>query len=600
MTWGVLFFIRYLYGMNKKLKISLFFGIIGLISFFGMHILIYFELISVTEFIIDFSFYSKALIIASVMVFINQYLIKNKHIEKESKYSKKLNDALITQSHNSLFYNGDIKNGAKILTKEVTETMSVDRCSIWLYNEDKTSIKCQQLYVKSDEKFYDNLELFLKEFKPYFISLFTNPVIIANDAETHPATSCFKESYLKPLGIKSMLDVPIYYENDVIGVLCIESFTLREWTSLDINFSELLSSLYSFAYSVKQNNDTKSTLNNFEKFVDSSVLISKTDKYGNITYVNQKFTDVSGWSYEDVIGKNHSIVNSGKHPKEYWTNMYKTVITEKGIWNNIVTNKTKNGEFYYVDTYISAFFDYETGNLEGFMSIRQDVTELYEKLNEINQKNVYLEHAAKILRHDMHSGINTYIPRGITSLERRLDDEVIKKYKLEPPLKLIKEGLKHTQKVYRGVYEFTNLVKKNVTLNKESYNLKTILDSYLSSTAYSSQVAIDNLPTIDVNESLFCTAVDNLIRNGLKYNDSEFKMVAIFMEDEEHLCIQDNGRGLTQEEFEKLGEPYVRKDDQQEEGSGLGLNICISILKEHGFEITCEKNETGTKMKIKI
>lgn len=600
MTWGVLFFIRYLYGMNKKLKISLFFGITGLISFFGMHILIYFELIPVTEFIIDFSFYSKAFIVASVMVFINEYLKKNKHIENESKYSKKLNDVLISQSHNSLFYNGDIKNGAKILTKEVTETMSVNRCSIWLYNEDKTSIKCQQLYVKSEDAFYENIELHQKDYKPYFISLLTNPVIIANNAETHPATSCFKESYLNPLGIKSMLDVPIYYENEVIGVLCVESFKLREWSSLDINFTELLSSLYSFAYSVKQNNDTKLILNNFENFVDSSVLISKTDKHGNITYVNKKFTDVSGWSYKDALGKNHSIVNSGKHPKEYWNKMYKTVITKKKIWNDIVTNKTKNGELYYVDTYISAFFDNETGNLEGFMSIRQDVTELYEKLNEINQKNVYLEHAAKILRHDMHSGINTYIPRGITSLERRLDDEIIKKYKLESPLKLIKEGLKHTQKVYKGVYEFTNLVKKNVTLNKEPYNLKEILDSYLSSTAYSSQVAIDKLPTIDVNESLFCTAVDNLIRNGLKYNDSEFKMVAIFMEDEKHLCIQDNGRGLTQEEFEKLGEPYVRKDDQKEEGSGLGLNICISILKEHGFEITCEKNETGTKMKIKI
>jgi PAS domain S-box-containing protein len=353
-------------------------------------------------------------------------------------------------------------------------------------------------------------------------------------------------------------------------------------------------------YSVKTNNDTKLTLSNFENFVDSSVLISKTDKKGNITYVNKKFSEVSGWSYDEVIGKNHNILNSGKNPKKYWTDMFKTVIKNKKIWNDIVINKTKDGKLYYVDTYITAMFNAETGKLEGFMSIRQDVTELFNKLNELNQKNVYLEHAAKILRHDMHSGINTYIPRGITSLERRLDDETIKKLKLESPLKLIKEGLKHSQKVYRGVYEFTNLVKKNVSIEKELYDLKIILTSYLSSTAYSSQVAIDVLPTIEVNESLFCTAVDNLIRNGLKYNDSEFKMVAIFMEDEEHLCIQDNGRGLTQEEFNTLGEPYVRRDNQKESGSGLGLNICISILKEHGFTITCEKNEIGTKMKIKI
>ena len=103
-----------------------------------------------------------------------------------------------------------------------------------------------------------------------------------------------------------------------------------------------------------------------------------------------------------------------------------------------------------------------------------------------------------------------------------------------------------------------------------------------------------------VNQALFCTAIDNLIRNGLKYNDSETKMVAIFMEDENHIAIQDNGRGMTQAEFEYLSQPYTRKEGQKETGTGLGLNICVAILNEHGFTVSCEKNEVGTKMKIKI
>jgi signal transduction histidine kinase len=57
---------------------------------------------------------------------------------------------------------------------------------------------------------------------------------------------------------------------------------------------------------------------------------------------------------------------------------------------------------------------------------------------------------------------------------------------------------------------------------------------------------------------------------------------------------------MTQDEFDYLSEPYYRKEGQKELGSGLGLNICIAILKEHGFSITCEKNEIGTKMKIKL
>jgi signal transduction histidine kinase len=234
------------------------------------------------------------------------------------------------------------------------------------------------------------------------------------------------------------------------------------------------------------------------------------------------------------------------------------------------------------------------------MKIAVDITEKILQSQEIERKNTYLEHAAKILRHDMHSGINTYIPRGISSLERRLKPEDIERLKIEAPLKMIKEGLAHAQKVYKGVYEFTNLVKKDVVLNKQECNLKSILDSYLNSTSYKSQVLIKDLPVVEVNEALFCTAVDNLIRNGLKYNDSDTKVVNIFMENDSTLAIQDNGRGITQEDFDHLSKPYTRKEGQKEAGTGLGLNICVAILKEHGFDITCEKNEIGTKMKIKI
>lgn len=338
-------------------------------------------------------------------------------------------------------------------------------------------------------------------------------------------------------------------------------------------------------------------LDETDKFIDKAAIVSITDEKGRITYVNEKFEKVSGWKLEEVKGKDHSIVNSGTQPDGYWGKMYETVLNG-GIWNDIVCNKTKDGSYYWVDTYIRARFD-GNGKLEGFSSIRQDITEIINKTTELERKNTYLEHAAKILRHDMHSGINTYLPRGINSLERRLTHDDIVNLKIEAPLKMIKEGLKHSQKVYRGVYEFTNLVKKDVVLTKAECNIKDILKDYLSSTAYVSQVMLDdNLPVIDVNEPLFCTAVDNLIRNGLKYNDSDTKFVKIYS-DEDIIYIQDNGRGITQEDFEHLSKPYVRKEGQKETGSGLGLNICVAILNEHGFEITCEKNEIGTKMKIK-
>ena len=174
-----------------------------------------------------------------------------------------------------------------------------------------------------------------------------------------------------------------------------------------------------------------------------------------------------------------------------------------------------------------------------------DMTNNSEKelMRQVMEKNVYLEHAAKILRHDMHSGINTYLPRGVRSLERRLGEDRIKELKIQAPIRLIKDGLAHSQQVYRGVFEFTNLVREDATLTLEKTSIKESLTQYLKRTAYKDQVKISSeLPDAYINEALFCTAIDNLIRNGLKYNDSKTKFVKISMENNK-LSISDNGRG---------------------------------------------------------
>jgi PAS domain S-box-containing protein len=320
---------------------------------------------------------------------------------------------------------------------------------------------------------------------------------------------------------------------------------------------------------------------------------------GYIIKANDNFCKLVGCTEEDMIKKPHSAMVTPEYAKskeylEFWETLRsgKSITSEfervakdgskRWLYGNYTPIKNSNGEYDTV------------------LKIATDVTAQHEAEEIVNQKNSYLEHAAKILRHDMHSGINTYMPRGLSSLRRRLNDEIIKELRIEAPLKMLDEGLKHTQKVYAGVKEFTNLVKEDVQLDTKAVDLKEILKNYLSSTSYSKQVVIDDLVTMDVNEALFCTAIDNLIRNGLKYNDSGTKTVMVFMEDDNILCVQDNGRGMTQTEFENLSKPYIRKEGQKEGGSGLGLNICIAILKEHGFDITAEKCNPGTKLRIKL
>jgi len=333
--------------------------------------------------------------------------------------------------------------------------------------------------------------------------------------------------------------------------------------------------------------------------IDKSNLVVMLDMDGYILSANKKFCNTMMCTEKELKYKQHKRMVS----KEYADSL-----EYHEFWERLKRGESITGEFERIakdGTSRWLFGNYtpiqsSDGSYNKVLKIATDITLQHESEVLVNQKNSYLEHAAKILRHDMHSGINTYMPRGLSSLQRRLSEEKIKELKIDAPLRMLAEGLKHTQKVYAGVKEFTNLVKEDAQLDMKECNLSEILRNYLSSTSYVSQVKIDRLPFTQVNEPLFCTAIDNLIRNGLKYNDSSTKMVKIYMENDSTICVEDNGRGITNEEFIELSKPYTRKEGQKEGGSGLGLNICIAILNEHGFKITAEKLDSGTKLKIKL
>lgn len=370
-------------------------------------------------------------------------------------------------------------------------------------------------------------------------------------------------------------------------------FVMFGWVSvvsfMPFFFIVLVEMIRKVKYKFQAIDDTLQALN-------TSNAVVELDMQGNIISANPIFCLLTGYTRSELVNMNHKdLIDTKTFPeKEY-----------KAFWNTLKRGKAVTGEFKRISkdgTPIWIYGNYNPikdpyGETYRILKIASDITAEKATQVEVTKKNAYLEHAAKILRHDMHSGINTYIPRGLSSLKRRLTAQQIKELKIESPLKMIEEGLTHTQKVYKGVKEFTNLVKKDAKLDKEPVDLKQALESYLGSTSYIKQVIIEPLKVCNVNESLFCTAVDNLIRNGLKYNDSSTKVVKIYTEGDS-LVVEDNGRGMTQEDFEKLSQPYARKENQKEAGSGLGLNICLAIMEEHGFTITAEKLQQGTKLRI--
>jgi light-regulated signal transduction histidine kinase (bacteriophytochrome) len=228
-------------------------------------------------------------------------------------------------------------------------------------------------------------------------------------------------------------------------------------------------------------------------------------------------------------------------------------------------------------------------------TIKVQDKEIQRQLDDINRKNTYLEYAARIIRHDMHSGINTYIPRGLSSLQKRINTEKADELKIGPSLKMISEGLAHTQKVYKGVYEFTNLVKVKVDFKKEKIDVKSALEDYFANTSYSSQVTVEDIGEMEVNKQLFCTAIDNLVRNGIKYNSNKNKMVHVSKEND-NIVIKDNGTGLSKKQFNEI----IKKGVDMESETGLGLSITKAIVEEHGFSIDCDLIDEGTQITITI
>lgn len=330
--------------------------------------------------------------------------------------------------------------------------------------------------------------------------------------------------------------------------------------------------------------------------IDRSNLIVKFCPKGAIKSANELFCEAMEYGAEELIGKHHEILCLERTKTSAKYRYFWKALGEGKPWHGTYERVTKSGRSVWVVGSYTPIKD-DAGNVYEIVKVARDVSDQIQTQIELQTKNAYLEHAAKILRHDMHSGINTYIPRGVKSLERRLPNCICKSQSLDMPLRLIKEGLAHTQKVYAGVKEFTNLVKPDAVLETAEHDLKKLLEEYLESTAYRKQVIIEDMPTISVNGPLFCTAIDNLIRNGLKYNDSPTKTVTV-TDLGGNIAVIDNGRGMTQREFNKYSKPYVRKEGQVESGSGLGLNICIAILREHGFSVTCEKLSPGTLIRI--
>jgi hypothetical protein len=146
-------------------------------------------------------------------------------------------------SQRALFL-GDVGKTVRRVDEAAASTLDVERVSVWALDTGRTKISCLDLFERTAAKHSAGVELFRKDFEPYFAALESERTIAAGDAHRDPRTSCFSASYLKPLGIGALLDVPIWVQGAMIGVICHEHVgPARKWNSDEEAFAYLMSTI---------------------------------------------------------------------------------------------------------------------------------------------------------------------------------------------------------------------------------------------------------------------------------------------------------------------------------------------------------------------
>jgi len=152
--------------------------------------------------------------------------------------------------------------------------------------------------------------------------------------------------------------------------------------------------------------------------LDQAAIVAATDAAGVITYVNQKFCEISGYSRAELLGNTHRIINSGYHDREFFKNLWKTIRAGE-IWRGEICNRAKDGHLYWVYTTIVPFRN-QQGEIYQFLSIRQDITELKQAQQTILQQQEQIITASRlsalgemaaILTHEINNPLGVILGR---------------------------------------------------------------------------------------------------------------------------------------------------------------------------------------------
>lgn len=331
--------------------------------------------------------------------------------------------------------------------------------------------------------------------------------------------------------------------------------------------------------------------------LDEHAIVSKTDVYGNITYVNEKFIEISGYTNEELIGQNHRIINSGYHDKEFFKEMYKNLMSGKSFTGEIC-NKAKSGKIYWVQSTIIALVD-NGGKPNAFISIRTDITEskmiameleetrdiLSFQVSQLQEANADLDQFAYVASHDLKSPLN-----GISQLVSWIDEDCkdILPDESKEHLLLLKSRSKRMLNLLNDLLEYSRVGRDEH--ETEILNLKKLTQKLFEMQGNKKGFTCSGQ---DVNFELqripFEMVLRNLISNAIKHHDKaeghidiSYERVEINNKEKHQFKVTDDGPGIPPELQTKAMEMFQTLQSRDEvEGSGMGLAMVKKMVEKY-------------------
>lgn len=205
--------------------------------------------------------------------------------------------------------NSDFEAFLKKTLPVVAKLLGVERVSVWFFANDRSEIICQMLYSKSQRKFSNGLRLKAKNYPSYFKALEKSLALSAHDAEKDPRTREFKKKYLRPLGITSMLDIPIRSHGKLIGIVCHEHVgPPRHWAAEEEEYATSISSLIASSIDAADHRKAEEARSEAEAryrlvVSNSPIVLFAMDPHGTLTLSEGKGLEALGLKSGEVVGQ---------------------------------------------------------------------------------------------------------------------------------------------------------------------------------------------------------------------------------------------------------------------------------------------------------